>query len=212
MEKNLLDNYNYGGDGRHLACAGGLCAFLQGTNDKEWSGWDLKWMLRALKTHGCETCGSIPVGEVNDVGAAGMLTANYVWAENDQSKHKCDDHWQTVELLEGPDSKRWVDAVLWKMNRDQVWTNSSWANNVPISCVGAVDSTLVVRGSICAIARNAAGGGMSGEKARNIAMQIQGETSCGFGAQFAADDAPVLSVRGYLGIELIQDSCPVGSH
>lgn len=96
------------------------------------------------------------------------------------------------------------------MKQNGVSNIDRWANDVPISCVGAVDTTLTIRGSIYAIPREAPGGTMTGDQALKIATKVRDKTSWGFGAQFAADDAKVLSVHGYLSIELFQDSCPAG--
>jgi len=73
-------------DGQHIACirkpatAGGICAFLQGTNGL--SGKDIKTLGQRIVDHGCRGCGSVPVyydKNENDVALHGMLTFNYVF-------------------------------------------------------------------------------------------------------------------------------------
>jgi hypothetical protein len=56
---------------------GGICAFTQG-NVAALYGVVIKRKLQELSNHGCGVCGSVPIGDNNDPGEAGILTVNYV--------------------------------------------------------------------------------------------------------------------------------------
>ena len=58
---------------------GSLCAFTQGNvNSIGTSGAVIKRKLQQLSDHGCQICGSVPLGDGNDPAEAGILTVNYV--------------------------------------------------------------------------------------------------------------------------------------
>ena len=89
---NDSDNYK---KGAHIVCLpqgqsflGGICAFTQGHPTVPEIGADAagfgisgaqtKQKLRQLSLHGCRICGSVPLGNGNDPGEAGILTVNYI--------------------------------------------------------------------------------------------------------------------------------------
>lgn len=58
---------------------GGICAFTQGNVASLGTyGVVIKRKLKELSEHGCEICGSVPIGDRNDPNEAGILTVNYV--------------------------------------------------------------------------------------------------------------------------------------
>ena len=75
-------------DDEHIVCvqskAGtGICAFLQHTGGLQ--GKDVRPLLGMLRDHGCDRCGSIPLGLPqgdNDDNKYGILTVNYVFKTN----------------------------------------------------------------------------------------------------------------------------------
>lgn len=65
-------------DGRQIACASSVCAYLQ--NSQGTSGQVIKDILDDLKNHSCQICGSVPTlyrNGTNDVNK-GELTLNFV--------------------------------------------------------------------------------------------------------------------------------------
>ncbi|KZW01562.1 killer toxin, kp4 [Exidia glandulosa HHB12029] len=65
-------------DGRQIACANSVCAFLQKSQGA--SGQVVKDILDDLKNHSCQVCGSVPTlyrNGTNDVNK-GELTLNFV--------------------------------------------------------------------------------------------------------------------------------------
>jgi len=57
---------------------GGVCAFLQGGSPAK-TGWEVKYLMGALRDHGCKACGSVPVTWPGDNNIKnGMLTSNFV--------------------------------------------------------------------------------------------------------------------------------------
>jgi len=80
-----IEDDDWFSDRQHIKCitedknAGGICAFLQGTNGL--SGKDIKTLGKRIADHNCHCCGSVPVyydKNENDVALHGMLTFNYV--------------------------------------------------------------------------------------------------------------------------------------
>ena len=58
---------------------GGICVFTQGNvAPLGMYGVAIKKKLKELRQHGCEICGSVPIGNDNDPDEAGILTVNYV--------------------------------------------------------------------------------------------------------------------------------------
>lgn len=58
---------------------GGICVFTQGNVAASGTyGVVIKRKLRELSQHGCQVCGSVPLGGGNDPNVEGILTVNYV--------------------------------------------------------------------------------------------------------------------------------------
>lgn len=58
---------------------GGICVFTQGNVAALGTyGEVIKQKLRELSQHGCDVCGSVPIGDNNDPRESGILTVNYI--------------------------------------------------------------------------------------------------------------------------------------
>lgn len=71
----LPDSNTYA-NGVHIACVGNICAFLQNVSGTK-TGAQVKQYVQNLLNHGCNTCGSDPTEDGNNVDN-GELTVNYV--------------------------------------------------------------------------------------------------------------------------------------
>ena len=78
----LQDDVYYAGN--HIACEpslhfGGICLFMQGNVPSNGVLASLVFeRLGDLQSHGCQTCGSVPISGDNDPDEMGILTLNYV--------------------------------------------------------------------------------------------------------------------------------------
>jgi hypothetical protein len=66
----------------HVACWKQICVFLQGTQ-KGLSGLAIQALMREIVIHGCDGCGSVPIGfptqfAGNNDPSKGILTVNWV--------------------------------------------------------------------------------------------------------------------------------------
>jgi hypothetical protein len=84
---NKIPDNNHFDNGKHIACEGHICAFLQHTTSGCYAK-QLKSLAYALYAHSCQVCGSVPIDfpESNDP-KNGILTFNYV----SDTGNGCDD-------------------------------------------------------------------------------------------------------------------------